>query len=1257
MADIVLIQEVGPYGPPGGSEQAAILSNGYVVRHWQWQRGSTTRGPGPYQVYFLQTDRNGGTHTGGRVNLVIVTRHDADEIRVVDNPIAGGRPALGVRFGNDWYFNVHAFSPSGNDAAGLVAAVATAVRSWNPQYNWTVGGDFNREPADLGNQPAFPQGAAILATGLPTHDSGEEYDYFVTDHHPAVDIPINRLAGRNSDHVPVMLGNLRPAAAAEPPDLKVMPIGDSLAESHSVTGGSVIGLMEPSLLSYFSSFSGIIRRSVSFVGSQGSGADGDPHYEGTPGEDISAIAKRSDTAVPQYHPNVVLVQAGTQDMKTGQTAGAAARLTAMLDKIREQNPDALVIVATLGPARDAAIQARIDSYNADIRRVVADRQRGGNGRHILLADLGALTSASLSDDGLTPNAAGKRQIANALIGVIGSAVVYGWLTEVPLRVLPFGDSITYGVGSSTSSSYRGALQSELDQSGRRYQFVGAQTSGTMAQPANEGHPGWQIGQLAAIEHCTVQSLLPNVVLLHIGTNDINANLDLGAAPDRLMNLIEAIRADDPGVTVLVGSMLGTTWSETIAADMTAFNTRAGDRVNLLRSGGAHVAWVDMSEVTTANMQDGLHPNDVGYTKMADAWNAAIEQAAADDWLSAAKPPTSGAGCVADPPDIGSGPIPWTELGLIAGGVSDSNLPAPPSTGPADGRPVGAGADEKIQFADLNSDGRADYIAVNADSSATAYLNGGVAGGGPIPWTELGLIAGGVNGGLPKGATIQFADLNADGRADYLVIHPDSSVTAYLNGGVPTTPGSAPIPWTELGVIATGVQGGLPAGARVQFADLNGDGRADYLVVLANNQIRAYLNGATPGSAAITWTELGVIGPFRDDNPVTGEKVLTHDLNGDGLADIIYLRPDSSATAYITKYVRPEDTNLPVDFTAQGLIAGGVNGGAPAAQIRFADLNGDGRADYVYVHSDSSATAYLNGGVPAGAAPVPWTELGLIAGGISYEKIQFADLNGDGRADYVVVHPDSSVTAYLNGGVPSPPGSAAIPWTPLGLIAGGVDGGIPAGGKILFADLNGDGRADYVVVHPDSSVTGYLNGGVPSSPGSGPIPWTPLGQVASGVQGGIPRGGAIDFADLNGDRRADYIVVRSDSSADGYLNGGVPSPAGSAAIPWTGQGLIAGGVQGGAPGQSIHFADLNGDRRADYIYVHDGSSATAYRNGGVPAQPGPIPWTELGLIAGGVQGGAPAQQIHFADLDNDGKADYINIRPDTSVIGYRNGGPS
>ncbi|MCZ4126195.1 GDSL-type esterase/lipase family protein [Streptomyces sp. H39-S7] len=782
--EIVLLQEVGPQGPSGATLEVPITTpEGVIVQHRTWTPGGSSRG-GSYHVYFAQTDRNGGTNTGGRVNIAIITRNAPDEVRVVANPIQAGRTALGVRFGTQWYFTVHGLSPGGGDSNSLLEAIDSSVDRWTPGGVWTAGGDFNVDPRVLQNRPLFPMGATVYSSGQATHQDGGEYDYYVTSDRSSSNFRAVRQDGASSDHYAVSLGGL--AAAADPPDFKVMSIGDNLTDDYVKNGFlTTLGLGMVAILSLVSR-----SPSVEFVGSQSDGTTGSPHYEGGAGENISAITKRSETAVPTYRPNVVVVQAGMQDMKDGTTDGAGDRLAKLLANIHTHDPGTVIVVATLGPSTNPAVQTRITAYNAVIKATVADLR--AMSRPVQLADMSPLTTGDLNADGSTTNDAGDAKMGQIYSDAIHRSLVNGWLDSTPLRILPFGDSITFGTGSSTSSSYRKTLQAELYGRGRNSDFVGSQKSGAMPQPANEGHPGWQISQLADIAPCVMRDYAPNLVLLHIGTNDINAGLDLGNAPNRLQHLIEDLNSKVPGVTVLVGSLLGTTWSAASAANMKTFNTQSKLQVAALRDRGLNVKWVDMAAVTTNDMQDGLHPNDAGYAKMATVWGTAIEEVTDAGWLTAPRfvnGPSSGDEKCATPP-----PAP----------------PAPPSS----------------------PRGRADYINVHPDSSVTAYLNGGIpsplspapAGKSTIPWTELGYVASGVAGGAP-GGQIQFADLNGDGRADYINVHPDSSVTAYLNGGIPSPLSPAPagkstIPWTELGYIASGVAGGAP-GSHIQFADLNG----------------------------------------------------------------------------------------------------------------------------------------------------------------------------------------------------------------------------------------------------------------------------------------------------------------------------------------------------------------------------------------------------------------------------------------------------
>ena len=177
-------------------------------------------------------------------------------------------------------------------------------------------------------------------------------------------------------------------------------------------------------------------------------------------------------------------------------------------------------------------------------------------------------------------------------------------------------------------------------------------------------------------------------------------------------------------------------------------------------------------------------------------------------------------------------------------------------------------------------------------------------------------------------------------------------------------------------------------------------------------------------------------------------------------------------------------------------------------VHFADLDGDGLKDYIWVGATGQIQVFRNLGA-SNQAQVAWQSLGQLASGEgARQNIRFGDLNGDGRADYLVVNEDGSVQAWLNGGLTISGSTSSINWMPQGTIAAGI--GMP-GSSIRFADLNGDGRDDYLAIGSSGAVHAYLNG-----VGNGGQPnWIDQGQIASGV--GSARA-SIVFADINGDGR-------------------------------------------------------------------------------------------------------------------------------------------
>ena len=80
--------------------------------------------------------------------------------------------------------------------------------------------------------------------------------------------------------------------------------------------------------------------------------------------------------------------------------------------------------------------------------------------------------------------------------------------------------------------------------------------------------------------------------------------------------------------------------------------------------------------------------------------------------------------------------------------------------------------------------------------------------------------------------------------------------------------------------------------------------------------------------------------------------------------------------------------------------GGGNGvGESDFGVRFADLTGNGRADYLCLLQDSQVTGYLNNGLTNGV--IGWSNVGQIKLETGYDRanVRFNDVNGKSRASY------------------------------------------------------------------------------------------------------------------------------------------------------------------------------------------------------------------------------------------------------------------
>ncbi|MGC0315770.1 SGNH/GDSL hydrolase family protein [Kitasatospora acidiphila] len=205
---------------------------------------------------------------------------------------------------------------------------------------------------------------------------------------------------------------------------------------------------------------------------------------------------------------------------------------------------------------------------------------------------------------------------------VQSASAAATATPKVVKVMPLGDSITLGIGSSTDAGYRLPLwRMTTTQSRYTVQFVGSQHDGDFPQPWHEGHGGWKIDDIAAHIDGWLAAQSPDVVLLHIGINDLDSGTDKEHAPDRLAALVDRIFTDRPGVDLILQGLLPTT--QGLQDQIQQYNLRAENLAPAEEDAGRHFHYIEAPQLTPNEFHDRLHPNDLGYTRMADAYFQAL----------------------------------------------------------------------------------------------------------------------------------------------------------------------------------------------------------------------------------------------------------------------------------------------------------------------------------------------------------------------------------------------------------------------------------------------------------------------------------------------------------------------------------------------------------------------------------------------------------------------------------------------------------
>jgi uncharacterized delta-60 repeat protein len=333
-----------------------------------------------------------------------------------------------------------------------------------------------------------------------------------------------------------------------------------------------------------------------------------------------------------------------------------------------------------------------------------------------------------------------------------------------------------------------------------------------------------------------------------------------------------------------------------------------------------------------------------------------------------------------------------------------------------------------------------------------------------------------------------------------------------------------------------VNSSVNVGQNYLVADLNGDGKSDFIVRDAvTGGVDAYL---MDGTAILSGRAL--IGP--------GGWTATHtaDLNGDGKADIIWRNTNGTTAVWLMNGLNP---------IADAVLTPGAGWNV----THVTGVNRGNKALIFWQHTDGRVAVWqMDGVTPVGGAVV-------MAAGSGWSITHVADLNNDGKTDILWRHTDGRVAAWLMDGVMPTTGAVLL--------------NLPDWSITHTADLNNDGNADIFWRNIDGTVSVWLMNGTAQL--------NVAGMTNNAILNPGPGWGLSHTADLNGDGKADILWRHIDGRIAAWTMSGVVPINGAVLSPGAGWSIV-------------RMGKFNLDPYADIIWQHtDGRIAIWLMNNLTP----------------------------------------------------------
>ncbi len=575
--------------------------------------------------------------------------------------------------------------------------------------------------------------------------------------------------------------------------------------------------------------------------------------------------------------------------------------------------------------------------------------------------------------------------------IICLSIFYLEASPSSINIMLLGDSITYddayidypefgGIAPRPASlrhGYRNYLWYLLKNAHYNVNFVGSRVAGTDITPSfdpdNEGYPGYTSQDIANIVYSKLQQNPPDIILLHIGTNDWSD--DVAYISYILDEINRYERNYNHPIKVIVARIINRRNNVSIISH---FNINLQNLINSRNTHGDDIHVVDMEHhaginYTNSDFQDPTHPNNSGYVKIANAWFNALK-----DILKDIIPHTR---VLSDVNGDGlSDVIAFGINGVTVALSTGSNFDVPNLWLTNFGYRQGWEEDKTLRkVADVNGDGMADIIGFGYTGISIALSNGS----GFDPAT-LWLADFGYNQGWRKNRSLRIlADVNGDGNTD-IVGFGNNGVSVALSNGNSFVNAAR---WVN----DFGYNQGWRNNKGLRFmSDVNGDGKSD-IVGFGNNGVSVALSNGNSFVNAARWiNDFGYNQGWRNNK---GLRFMS-DVNGDGKSDIVGFGNNGVSIAL-------SNGNSFINAARWVNNFGYNQGWRNNKGLRFmSDVNGDGKSDIVGFGNNGVSVALSNGRSFEHTAR--WlTDLGYNQNWRNIKHLRLsADMDGDGSNDIV-----------------------------------------------------------------------------------------------------------------------------------------------------------------------------------------------------------------------------------------------------------------